>query len=113
MEVIDLFGDYIRKLRTDKGITQTEVAEKAGMQIRYLSRIENNRDNPPSEEILLRLATALDEDPHQMVVKAGKVPSDFKELITEDDDVLGILSIKLRIDLKVRDRGWRIFLQNT
>ncbi|MGE7828524.1 helix-turn-helix domain-containing protein [Paenibacillus sp. NPDC093718] len=90
-----MFGDYIRKLRTDKGITQTEVAERAGMQIRYLSRIENNHDNPPSEEILLRLAAALDEDPHQMVVKAGKVPSDFKELIAEDDEVFRYLKHKV------------------
>lgn len=91
-----MFGDYIKNLRIAKGLTQADISEGVGIKIPYYSRIENNRDNPPSENILLRLAAVLDEDPHHLIVKAGKVPSDFKELIIKDETVFNYLKRKTK-----------------
>lgn len=90
------FGEYVRTLRLGKGLVQKELAERANVTSPYLNKIENNKVQPPSEEILIRLAMALDEDLHNMIVKAGKVPTDFQELILNDEDVFKYLKKKCR-----------------
>lgn len=87
------FGSYIKGLRLAKKLNQTEVAENIGIKKQYLSRIENNHD-VPAEDILIRLAITLDEDPYEMVVKAGKVPSDFRDLIVSDQSIFEYLKQK-------------------
>lgn len=87
------FGSYIKGLRLAKKLNQTEVAENIGIKKQYLSRIENNHDIP-AEDIIMRLAITLDEDPYEMVVKAGKVPSDFRDLIVSDQLVFEYLKQK-------------------
>ena len=54
-----LIGSKIRKLRLEKGITQIELAKKAGISNTYLSDIENERTNP-SLKTLLKIAKALE-----------------------------------------------------
>ena len=54
-----LIGSKIRKLRLEKGITQIELAKKAGISNTYLSDIENERTNP-SLKTLFKIAKALE-----------------------------------------------------
>jgi transcriptional regulator with XRE-family HTH domain len=51
-------GDRIKAIRKDKGITQTDLALKAGISRTYLADLEGNRYNP-SLSILKVIATAL------------------------------------------------------
>lgn len=51
-------GDRIRELRDTVGLTQHELAEKAGISKGFLSDVENNNRNI-SSEYLLRIANAL------------------------------------------------------
>lgn len=51
------FGDKIKKLRVEKGITQEVLADKAGISVDFLSLIERGR-NAPSFENLEKLAEA-------------------------------------------------------
>ena len=50
--------DGIRKLRKEKGITLNEMAEKTGISINYLSRVERGKTNP-SVGILKRISNVL------------------------------------------------------
>jgi transcriptional regulator with XRE-family HTH domain len=52
-------GDRIRQIRKQKGLTQDQVAEAAGIDSKSLSRIECNRFNP-AIDTLQALAVALD-----------------------------------------------------
>ncbi len=54
-------------------------AEKVGLSPTYLSRIENDREPPPSEAIIENLAAALDIDRYELLSLAGRVPSEFFE----------------------------------
>lgn len=59
-EVVDqALGQALRKRRTARGWSQTELALRAGMDRNYLSLIELGR-NSPSVRMLLRLCQALD-----------------------------------------------------
>lgn len=40
------FGKHLRKLREDKGWTQEELADKAGMHFTYIGQIERGIRNP-------------------------------------------------------------------
>ena len=45
------FGHYIRHLRDARGLTQEEVAYRAGIHVTYLSGIERGRRNPSLKNI--------------------------------------------------------------
>jgi transcriptional regulator with XRE-family HTH domain len=93
-------GDRIKAIRKDKGITQTDLALKAGISRTYLADLEGNRYNP-SLSILKVIATALnvklsdiiegkEKDPElsesyievlQSAKKAGITPDKLQALI--------------------------------
>lgn len=52
------FGKEIKKARIDKDISQEALAEKAGMHVTFLSRIENGKANISLDSVL-KLANAL------------------------------------------------------
>lgn len=66
MDVRDEFGRILRELRTAKGLSQEEVAHRAGMSVPYLSEIERGRSSP-SLAMLVDLALALDTHPSEML----------------------------------------------
>lgn len=77
------FGKYIQKSRREKNINQRTLASRVGIDVTYLSKIENDRLPPPSHETIHKLATELDEDPDELLVLADKAPKDMKEIITQ------------------------------
>jgi transcriptional regulator with XRE-family HTH domain len=82
------FGSYIRWLRQQRHrfnnrYTVQQTAQRVGIGMTYLSRIERNDVSPPSEEVIRRLAADLGEDPDVLLALAGKLASDVKEAITQ------------------------------
>lgn len=53
-----LITNNIWKIRTEKGLTQAQLAEKLNVQQSMISMIENEERNP-SVDVLLKLAAAL------------------------------------------------------
>ncbi|RRD56079.1 XRE family transcriptional regulator [Comamonadaceae bacterium OH2545_COT-014] len=71
-EVVDqALGQALRKLRTERGWSQTELALRAGMDRNYLSLIELGR-NSPSVRMLLRLCQALDMSAAEVLADAER-----------------------------------------
>jgi transcriptional regulator with XRE-family HTH domain len=66
MDIREQFGRILRDLRTAKGLTQEEVAFRAGMSVPYLSDIERGRSSP-SLSMLADLALALETHPSEML----------------------------------------------
>lgn len=59
MDIREQFGRVLREARSAKGLTQEELAFRAGMSVPYLSDIERGRSSP-SLTMLVDLAIALD-----------------------------------------------------
>ena len=53
------FGQHVRRLRNQRGVTQEEVAHRAGVHVTYLSGIERGLRNP-SLKNLRAIALAMD-----------------------------------------------------
>lgn len=58
---LDLFGQNVRKQRTDKGLSQEALADKADLDPTYISGIERGVRNPSLLSIV-RIAKALGTD---------------------------------------------------
>ncbi len=78
------FGRRIKDLRRERGISQRSLAQLLGIDFTYLSKLENAKAEPPSEETVTRMATLLEVDSHELLGLAGKVPADLKRRAAND-----------------------------
>ncbi len=62
----------IKQLREVQGLTQGELAAKAGIRRATVNRLENARVKSIDLEVLEKLAKALGCDPGYLIVKKGK-----------------------------------------
>src|SRR5207244_3614074 len=89
------FGEQVRQLRQQKRLGQRGLAERVGVNFTYLSKIENEKldfGDYPSEELILRLAGALDADADELLILAKKVPPRIRRRVLERPDVFGRLA---------------------
>ena len=78
-------GEYIKKLRKERRVTQRELAAKVGVDFTYISKIENNQlKNSPSEKAIIEIAKALNADIDKLILMAKKVPKTVRETIAGD-----------------------------
>ena len=75
------FGDLVRKLRKEKGITLDAVARKIGSHKGYVSGIENDKVNPPSIKIIKKYAKLFGQDARTLARLAwvDKAPEILRE----------------------------------
>lgn len=90
------FGKRIRQLRIQKGMTQRDLSARLGIDFTYLSKIENNKAEPPSDEVIKGLARELNTDPEELFTLAAKVSqSDVRNAVAADSRI-GVLLRKLQ-----------------
>lgn len=64
-------GLWIRERRTDRRLSQKDLAAHAHISRSYLCDIEHGRGTQPSLQVLQNIARALGEDPAELVMQAG------------------------------------------
>ncbi|MDD3925606.1 MAG: helix-turn-helix transcriptional regulator [bacterium] len=80
------FGSYLRELRKQRDLSLRQLAEDAGIDFTYLSKMETNKIPPPSEDAIMRLADALGADSDELLSLARKVDRTLHDfLVTEPD----------------------------
>ena len=78
------FGEQLRQLRKEKKMTLRVLAEVAGVDFTYLSKIENDKAGySPGADTIRVLAVILGVDPLELLRLADKVPPELQGL-TED-----------------------------
>ncbi len=80
------FGDQVRILRARCGLTQQQVADRLGVSVSYMSKVENERlhfgDYPP-EKFIHKLAAELNADEDELLLLADKVPESIRKRIRQ------------------------------
>jgi PAS domain S-box-containing protein len=74
------FGQRIRELRQAKGLTQRDLAKKAGISYAYVSKLETGTMSPPRHKVIATLARILgasDRETDELFGLAGKIPHDL------------------------------------
>src|SRR5436190_22904875 len=83
------FGQKVRSLRRALGLSQRALASKLGINFTYLSKIENERldfGDYPSEELICKIAAALDADEDELLLLAEKIPEPLRVRVLERPD---------------------------
>ncbi len=79
------FGAKLRELRQGKEMTLRALAEAAGVDFTYLSKIENERvEHLPSADTIRDLAHALEVDAVELLQLANKLPPELAKLVGND-----------------------------
>ena len=81
------FGERVRQRRKELGLSQRALAEGSGIDFTYLSKIENGRMEPPSEDVIRRIAVTLDAEADELILLAGKFPSDLEHELSTPERV--------------------------
>lgn len=101
-------GEYLKELRRQRHLTQRQLAEKAGVDFSYLSKIENNRlEHTPSIKTLQDLARILEVDELELMELANKVPP-VLEAIARDKDAMRFF--RRATETIKSPEGWRDLL---
>ena len=79
------FGAILRQLRSEAGLGIKRLAPELGVTYSYLSKLENH-EVTPSEEFVGRVARYFDYDPNQLLLSAGKVPSEILEILRSNPE---------------------------
>ncbi len=75
------FGNRLRELRREKGFTLRQLADLAGVDFTYLSKVENDRvPYTPAADTIRTLARALGVDPIELLTLANKLPAELEHL---------------------------------
>lgn len=71
MDLKEVMARNLRRVRHDKKLTQEELADRAGLSMRYVGAIERG-DVSASVSVLGRIADALEVEPGELLKKAGR-----------------------------------------
>lgn len=70
MDMRKLVGRNVRRVRTERGLTQEQFAERSGFSQQYISDLERGRRNPTIVS-LYELAVALEVSPVALLMPGG------------------------------------------
>ena len=102
------FGATIRELRVKANLSLRELAGRVGIDFTYLSKIENGVLRPPSEKAVLRLSEALNADRSELLILAGRIPSDVAQAIKNRalrEFCPKLRNLRLQAGLSLRELG--------
>ena len=71
----ETFGQRLRSLRRQAGLSQRTLAQEVGVDFSYISKLENNRLPAPSAETVIRLAEAIGASSEELLAVARRIPS--------------------------------------
>ena len=72
------FGSYLRQKREERELTLVELAQRLGISVAYISRIERDRENAPKDELIQKFCKALRLDPDEAYAEARRLPPDLR-----------------------------------
>jgi len=89
------FGERVRVLRQQRQLTQQKLAERVGVSVGYISKVETERlqfGDYPSEKFIHKLAEALEADEDELLLLSERVPEPIRKRVLERPDVFGPLA---------------------
>ncbi|SEA38838.1 XRE family transcriptional regulator, master regulator for biofilm formation [Thalassobacillus cyri] len=99
-----MIGERIKELRKSKGLSMSELAEKAGVAKSYLSSIERSRQTNPSIQFLEKVGRVLGVSVNQLIEE-----NESKETSALDDDWLEL--VQTAMDSGITKEQFREFLE--
>ena len=78
------FADLVRRLLRERGLGLREFCRAVDVDPSFFSKVLAGKRSPPSEDaVLRRIALALELDPCELIVSAGRIPAEWSRLWEE------------------------------
>ncbi|MGA8241998.1 MAG: helix-turn-helix transcriptional regulator [Desulfobacterales bacterium] len=100
----DSFGKLLRSLRLESGIGLRELSRLIEKSPGYLSVVESGNVPPPSKEIIVQIANALNVDKKNLLNAAKKIDPELSEYVVEQPQVADFL--RMAKDQEFNDDDW-------
>jgi transcriptional regulator with XRE-family HTH domain len=99
------FGRLLRDSRRNAGITQRELAERAGVDFSYVSKLENDRLPAPAADTVVRFCEIIGVPAERLLALSRKIPSDVQDSISSSAGAQEFL--RTARELRLSDDEWR------
>ena len=99
------FGAELRERRRAKGVSQRELAERAGVDFSYISKLENDRIPPPAADTAVKLCQILGIRPEDLLALGGKLPSEVEQSVGSSSAAQEFL--REAQEMRLSDDEWR------
>jgi transcriptional regulator with XRE-family HTH domain len=99
------FGAALRVHRRAAGISQRELADRAGLDFTYISKIENERVPPPAADTVVELCRILGVPPGELLALTGKIPSGVEQAVSSSEAAQDFLREVER--MRLSDAEWK------
>jgi transcriptional regulator with XRE-family HTH domain len=93
------FGTFLREKRRVAGLSQRQLAERAGLDFSYISKLENGRLPAPAADTVVRLAEILGCPAEDLLSAAKKMPTGLSSGSLTDPGALRFLQEASRLRL--------------
>jgi transcriptional regulator with XRE-family HTH domain len=87
----ETFGQLLRRYRRAAKLSQEELAKRSGVDYTYVSKLENDRVNPPAEDTIVRFCQILHVDSDELLFAARRVPTDIGSAVVSSKSALQFL----------------------
>ena len=99
------FGETLRELRKSKNFSQRDLAEKAGVDFSYISKVENNRLPPPAADTIVRICEILEVESETLLTLTDKITTETKQMLSSSTEAQKF--IKQAQEMSLTDAEWR------
>ncbi|RZJ92128.1 MAG: XRE family transcriptional regulator [Chryseobacterium sp.] len=98
------FGELLKDIRREKGVSQRGLADSVGVDFSYISKIENNRIQPPSAETIIKISKALGISEEILLANSKKISLDISQAISSSESAIRFMNeVK---DMRLSDHEW-------
>ena len=93
------FGSTLRALRRLAGLSQRELAERAGLDFSYISKLENDRLPPPAADTIVSLCREINGEPELLLALTGKIRPEVHQAVSTSPSAQRFLLAAQRMGL--------------
>jgi HTH-type transcriptional regulator, competence development regulator len=79
MEQSSSFGEVLRAVRREAGVSQRSLAEGVGVDFSYISKLENGHLPSPAADTIIKMCEVLGVPSEKLLSLSGKLPTDVQE----------------------------------
>lgn len=99
------FGQLLRDCRRSGNVSQRDLATKVGVDYTYISKVENDRLQPPSAETIEKIAAVLGIPSTDLLMYARKIPTEVRDTLHDNPDAIKFLSEASNMNLSNEEWG--------
>lgn len=102
------FGQRLRELRRQSGMSQRRLADEVGVDFSYISKLENDRLPAPAAETVIRLADAMRASPEDLLAAARRMPDAVGDEVVREPAAQRFL--RMASNMKLSGPEWEALL---